>query len=231
MPKTKGRGRLETERDSLTGLSRGASGRAALAAAVADSVARGEPASLALVDVDEFRDVNRLLGAERADEVLRAVARRVAGSVPEGALAMRLAGDLFAVVLPRTEPDDALVALQAVRAAVSRGPVVAGKGAARREAHPTVSVGIAGAPRDGDSFDTLLVTAQGALRRAKSLGRDRVASPTVERMTLKSSYYPQTQLDRLKQLAHGLGVGEATILREGLEDVLLKYKDRRPPSQ
>lgn len=213
---------------ALTGVPRGAPGRALLAEEVERSVQRGEPVALGLVDLDEFRDVNRLLGAERGDQVLRAVAKRLVAGVPEGALVVRLAGDCFAVLLPRTEPEDALLALQAARAAVARGPVVAGKGATRREAHPTVSVGVAGAPRDGDSFEALLVPAQAALRRAKALGRDRVSSPPLERMVLKSSYYPSTQLERLKALAHGLGIGEATILREGLEDVLLKYKDRPP---
>ena len=49
-------------------------------------------------------------------------------------------------------------------------------------------------------------------------------------MVLKSSYYPATQLERLKALASRLDVGEATVLREALEDVLLKYKDRPPSS-
>ena len=215
MAKTGRRANRDTgARDAVTGLACGADGRALLAAELERSVSRGEPCALALVDLDEFRDLNRMLGPERADQVLKAVATR-------------LAGDCFAVALPGVEPDEALIALQPVRAAVAKGPVVAGKGAARREAHPTVSIGVAGAPRDGDALDALLVPAQAALRRAKSLGRDRVASPPLEKMVLKSSYFPQTQLERLKHLAQRLGTAEATILREAVEDVLMKYKDRR----
>jgi diguanylate cyclase (GGDEF)-like protein len=213
----------------LTGLPCGQSGRTLLAAELGRCLARGDAAALALVDVDEFRDVNRMLGPERADAVLKTVARRLVAALPQRALAMRLAGDCFGVLLPKVEPDDALIAMQRVRAAIGRTPVVTGKGARRREAHPTVSVGIVGAPRDGDSFDAVLVPAQAALRRAKALGRDRVASRPEDKMVLKSSYYPQSQLERLKQLAARLDVAEAVVLREALEDILLKHKDRPPP--
>ena len=89
-------------------------------------------------------------------------------------------------------------------------------------------MGVASGPRDGDTVEAVLSRAQSALRRAKALGRDRVASPPDDRMVMKTSYYAQTQLERLKALAASLDVGESTLLREALEDLLLRYKDRRP---
>ncbi|MBI3725880.1 diguanylate cyclase [bacterium] len=216
--------RAPLERDRLTGLPAGGGARSRLESELAENVSRGEPVSLAIADIDELRDVNRVLGPDRADAVLRAVAKRIATSLPRGASAIRLAGDAFLALLPGTEPDQALIEMQAVRAAVSRSPVVAGRGAARREAYPTVSIGVAGAPRDGATFRELLASAQSAVRHAKTLGRDRVASPPDEKMVLKASYYSKTQLERLKSLAGGLGVNESVLLREALEDLLLKHK-------
>jgi len=45
-------------------------------------------------------------------------------------------------------------------------------------------------------------------------------------MITKTSYYTQTQLERLSQLAKTTGRNEASILREALDDVLKKYNDR-----
>lgn len=214
------------EKDPLTGLPSGRSARERFAAVLEESVRRGEAISLVLVDLDEFAHANKTLGGERADQLLKAVARRIEAALPERTLVARLAGDCFMALLPASEPEEALMAAQLARAAVAKTAIVVGKAATRREAHPTVSAGVASAPRDGDAFEAVLARAQSALRRAKSLGRDRVASPPDDKMVLKSSYYAQTQLERLKQLAGALAVNESTLLRAALEDLLLKYKER-----
>jgi diguanylate cyclase (GGDEF)-like protein len=225
-------GRVKTRKDppaetcALTGLLLGRSAREKFALDVQESLRVGESISLALIDLDEFALTNKSLGSERADQLLKAVAKKIRQALPESAPFARLAGDCFMALLPRTEPEEALLALQSVRAAVARSPIAVGKAALRREAHPTVSVGIATGPRDGDSFEAVLARAQSALRRAKSLGRDRVASPPDDRMVLKTSYYSQTQMERLKALAAVTDVNESTLLREALEDLLLKYKER-----
>ncbi|MFV9503877.1 MAG: ribbon-helix-helix domain-containing protein [Oscillochloridaceae bacterium umkhey_bin13] len=46
------------------------------------------------------------------------------------------------------------------------------------------------------------------------------------RMITKTSYYTQTQLERLTQLAKAVKHNEASLLREALDDVLKKYNDR-----
>ena len=74
--------------------------------------------------------------------------------------------------------------------------------------------------------DDAIARAQSALRRAKELGRGRVAAPPDDRMVLKTSYYSQTQLGRLRALGQRLQVPEAALLRRALEDLLLKHKDR-----
>jgi len=45
-----------------------------------------------------------------------------------------------------------------------------------------------------------------------------------ERMVPKTAHYTQTQLERLSELAEEQGVSEAVLLREALDDLLIKYK-------
>ena len=46
-------------------------------------------------------------------------------------------------------------------------------------------------------------------------------------MYLKTSYFAQTQLDQLSELADDLSRSEASMLREALDDLLWKYYSRR----
>ncbi|RMG16887.1 MAG: diguanylate cyclase, partial [Planctomycetota bacterium] len=212
----------------LTGLPYRRRARRRWEAALEEALERGEAAVFALIDIDEFARHAQELGAERADAVLRGVADRLREALGEAAAANlgRLAGDCYGVVLRGVEVEEALGLLERVRGAVSRAPLRVGRGVRKRQAAVAVSVGVAGLRRDGADLRALLVAAQGALRRAKALGGNRCALAERERMTLKSSYYPGHQLAELKQLARELGVKEAVLLREALDDLFLKYKDR-----
>ena len=64
-----------------------------------------------------------------------------------------------------------------------------------------------------------------ALFRAKREGRGRVAIYVEDKMTLKSNYYSKAALERLAKLSRATGRTEASLLREALDDLLVKYKD------
>jgi len=68
----------------------------------------GRAVAVLLVDVDRFKRVNDTWGHATGDEVLRSVARVLAGEVREGDLVARLGGDEFGVLLPGTGPDAAI---------------------------------------------------------------------------------------------------------------------------
>jgi predicted signal transduction protein with EAL and GGDEF domain len=87
----------------------------------------------------------------------------------------------------------------------------------------TLSVGMASFPIDARTDTELLRKADQALYRSKQMGRNQVRLAYEERMLPKTSHYTQTQLERLSRLAEHKGVGEAVLLREALDNLLLKY--------
>jgi diguanylate cyclase (GGDEF)-like protein len=210
------------------GVPEGDAARLVWAAAVSEAMARGEPCALALVDVDGFGGHAERVGRERADALLEQLVARLQGELSDQALLGRLAGDLFGVAFPGVEVEPALGLVERVRQAVASAPFEFGQGRTRRRVQLTVSVGLAGVPRDGADATALLEQARAALWRAKSLGGDRVGLPAREKMLLKTSYYPQRQLEQLKRIAERAKVPEAVLLREALDDLFLKRKARRP---
>ena len=91
--------------DELTGLGNRRALKDALAALPA-----GEGLVLAMLDLDDFKNLNDTQGHEAGDQVLRLVAGRLREVAPAGATVVRLGGDEFAVAWPQGT-QDALAAL------------------------------------------------------------------------------------------------------------------------
>jgi diguanylate cyclase (GGDEF)-like protein len=132
----------------------------------------GDPLSLVLADLDDFKLINDQYGHQTGDEVLRRFADVLRENVRDFDLPVRYGGEEFAVLLPETGLDGAeqlarrlQTALQRLRLAQiggDRPPVTASFGVA---AFPTAR-----------TAEELLSAADGALYRAKAAGKDRVAS-------------------------------------------------------
>jgi diguanylate cyclase (GGDEF)-like protein len=114
--------------------------------------------------MDRFKDVNDSLGHDNGDELLVRLGERLAAAVRPGDVVARLGGDEFGLVLARvTSENDALAALERLRAAVGEPVQVGGLPLA-----PEVSVGFALLPDDGASPDVLLQRADIAMYVAKA---------------------------------------------------------------
>lgn len=87
----------------------------------------------------------------------------------------------------------------------------------------TITGGIAAYPIDGSTESEILRKADQALYRAKRTGRNSIRLAYEEKMAPKTSHFTLTQLERLSSLSKGEGVGEAVLLREALDDLLIKY--------
>jgi two-component system chemotaxis response regulator CheY len=119
--------------------------------------------SLALCDLDHFKDHNDTHGHLAGDEVLRRTAAALKASARRGDGVYRYGGEEFVVILPGQEMDRAIAAGERLRARV-------------REATPvTMSVGVAAFGEGDESPSDVLRRADEALYRAKEGGRDRVS--------------------------------------------------------
>ena len=129
------------------------------------------PLSCLMVDVDHFKRINDLYGHDAGDRVLCGVATRLTARLREVDTASRFGGEEFAILLPQTPKQGALIVAERIAGVVRREHFDFEDGSAS----VTVSVGVADS-RDvaGTSPDSLVKAADNALYLAKSRGRDQV---------------------------------------------------------
>ena len=180
----------------------------------------GRQVSVAMLDLDHFAQINDDYGHAAGDDVLRSLENVLTGSLPPDALVGRFGGDEYAVALPETPAESALILLEEIRSHFSsRHPAKS----VPRKVH--LSAGIASRPPHADTISDLLRAADEALYRAKREGKSRIAIYTESKMTLKSNYYSKAGLKRLAKLSAALDRTEASLLRETLDDLFIKYRN------
>jgi diguanylate cyclase (GGDEF)-like protein len=150
--------------DGLTGVANRHVFDEALTRELARAARLGGSVTLAMLDIDHFKRVNDTHGHLAGDDVLCAVAECVGGHIRITDTLARFGGEEFALVLPDTGGDEALVALDRIRRDV-RG--------LRPNIDVTISVGLASYPNDAADPLTLIERADAALYASKRGGRDR----------------------------------------------------------
>jgi diguanylate cyclase (GGDEF)-like protein len=121
------------------------------------------PVAVALIDLDDFKEVNDTLGHEVGDLLLIAVAQRLSGCVRVEDTVARLGGDEFVVVLDGANPEAADLAARRMIDAL-RAPVLADG----HELPIRASIGIADG-HSGDDPSVLLRRADIAMYAAKNI--------------------------------------------------------------
>jgi diguanylate cyclase (GGDEF)-like protein len=208
--------------DPLTGLLTRKAFEECFTSAVEQAQASQSSLTLALLDIDNFLQVNTQLGHASGDIVLKGVAEILKQAGGEVSIA-RYGGDEFAMLFPHTEREQAFLKLEKLRAEVENKKVFT-DGSASVDICITICAGIAAFPIDGNEPNELMRKADGADFRAKMGGRNKIVLAYEERMAPKTSHYTLTQLERLAALAKEQDVGEAVLLREALDDLLVKYQ-------
>lgn len=140
---------------------------------LAASTQRGEPITLAFIDLDRFKQVNDRDGHEAGDRLLETVGALLRRHLGEHGEVARLGGDEFAVLLPAVDAPRAQSLLEAMRAALRADPAI-------RAAGVSASIGAVTHHPSGPDLATLMKRADQLMYRVKAEGRDAVQVARVE---------------------------------------------------
>jgi len=170
--------------------------------------------SVLYLDIDHVRVANELHGFELGNEVIVRVAELLSTPfLPDGALAARVSGDRFAVVLPDTTAAHALKVAQSLQAAASKLAI----GPSKERFDVSISCGVSSLVPMQDGLARAIAAAELACKAAKSHGRNRV------------QLYAFEDGSMMRRHADMLAVGQ---LRSALKsDRLLLYAQRIVPLQ
>jgi diguanylate cyclase (GGDEF)-like protein len=153
--------------DPLTGLAN----RRRLIEGVREAMGTGTGGALLFLDLDDFKDVNDMLGHDAGDALLTAVGHRIVATIRPDDLGCRIGGDEFAILLPGAGPEEAESVATRLLAAVSEPVMI--------EAHELTvpaSIGVTVAdPAEDVTVDELLRRADVAMYQAKAEGKHRLA--------------------------------------------------------
>ncbi len=168
----------EVRTDSLTGVNNRRGLDDALATQFAMMNRYGTHFSVAMIDIDHFKQVNDQEGHLWGDKVLQELAKLLDECVRETDIVARYGGEEFVIVMPQTELFGACVFAERFRCQVVQNMDI------------TISIGMA-AVTDGDTQQSLLARADSALYSAKTSGRNCVwrhdgesVEPVVEEVAL-----------------------------------------------
>jgi len=136
-----------------------------------------ESVSLIMIDADKFKHYNDTNGHVLGDEALIKMARLMKSICRETDKPARFGGEEFAILLPKTGKEEAVIFAERIRKAIEEAVFV------NQEKQPggnfTASLGVATYPEDCTDAETLVNAADKALYKAKEKGRNRVeAAPS-----------------------------------------------------
>ena len=157
----------EARTDALTGLANRRSFDEELTKRFSEWSRYGQNVSLILLDADRFKDINDQHGHLTGDAVLTQLADILA-TARETDIVTRYGGEEFAIVLPHTGPDEAVVAAERLRTDVAAN-VFTHEGATLSI---TISYGIANFEPDDDDAESVVARADTALYASKAACRN-----------------------------------------------------------
>lgn len=157
-------------RDSLTGLLKHADIKEQLELEAERAKRSQAPVSVAMIDIDHFKNVNDSYGHACGDNVIRALSNMLRQRLRKVDRLGRYGGEEFVAVLPGCNSDDAYQLLESIREAFNALQFSSGG----QQFHCSFSAGISACEADAWADEELLERADRALYRAKQSGRNRL---------------------------------------------------------
>jgi len=128
----------------------------------------GHQLSVAIIDMDTFKDINDSFGHGVGDKVLRQFVRVIKRHIRKQDVFARLGGDEFGLLMPETGQKEALLIVNRIMEICRK----ANFSAAREKIKLSISIGAL--EQDGHTFDNLLRDADKLLYLAKQKGGDQI---------------------------------------------------------
>jgi two-component system, cell cycle response regulator len=164
---------LETKRlsitDALTGLYNTRYFYKTLELEIARTNRYGNPFSLMLFDIDNFKLLNDNHGHQAGDEVLQELAQILKSISRETDTSVRYGGEEFIIVLPNTPEEETIFLADRIRKAVQEHNFIV---SSKEKVNITLSGGIASYPKNAEDAKSLLNAADSALYAAKAAGKN-----------------------------------------------------------
>lgn len=162
--------------DAKTGLLNISTWEAEAHAELSRAIRLREPLSLALVDIDHFKNVNDTYGHLVGDKVIKAVADSLTSHLRDYDRAGRFGGEEFVLLLAKTTEHDVCKVAERLRGQVADLAVPVDDGLDAEVVRVTISVGVTGLAQGAKcELPDLLAAADSALYHAKQSGRNCVA--------------------------------------------------------
>jgi len=161
-------GRLVKE-DQLTSVLNRRGMEEAYAVEEARAERNGSPLTVALLDVDNFKQLNDKLGHQAGDEALKYLAQVLRQTVRPSDAVARYGGEEFVLLLPSTDVEEAVNVMTRVQRTLTRKFFLHNN----ERVLITFSAGVA-VRAAGESRDELIARADGAMYQAKQSGKNRV---------------------------------------------------------
>jgi diguanylate cyclase (GGDEF)-like protein/putative nucleotidyltransferase with HDIG domain len=143
------------------------------------------PLALMMADLDLLREINNTYGHLAGDCVLQGIASIFRTHLRHYDVPARFGGEEFAIVLPETTPEHALAIAERIRQSVAEATFEVDT--SNEPVRATISIGVAGFPKDATDAQELVHQADLAVYRAKLQGRNRVLAATDELLAVPES--------------------------------------------
>ncbi len=132
----------------------------------------GSEVSLAMVDIDQFKNINDTYGHQVGDQILQAFGCSLLEQIRAEDYAARYGGDEILLVFPGMKQVDAIHKANEIRMNFENLKFKDKE----KSGMTTITIGVATFPQDGDSVEVITKAADQALYIAKQRGRNQVAA-------------------------------------------------------
>ncbi len=179
--------------------------------------------SIAIIDLDNFKTINDILGHATGDDTLRKLAKCMKSQKRKPDVLTRYGGDEFVIIMPETKAKDAVTLMERIREKVQEIKVV-------ENLPMTISCGIAESLSDAaDSSRELIRRADLALYEAKSAGRNcvKVWDKTMSK-ALNDNDIETEKIKKLQRRIAGLSVQAEKVFIQSIWGLVQALEAKDP---